>query len=249
MKSTRNDYDTPYEERELILVVEDSEYLNDYISKNLQKNNFDVIQCFSEKEAFRELSKNFFSLVILDLNLEEKSSGMNILHSIRLHSRMIPVIILSSIQDDRTKIRGFNEGCDDYVTKPFYIDELIARVKRLLEKFSYMGFEKTPLSTIYTSGIFQIDIEKGVVIKNGREISMRKKQFNLMMYFIQNPNKILSFKAIYQNVWKDSIPDEKTLESNIYVNIRSLRSLIEEDKNNPRHIVSVSKSGYIFIPD
>ena len=162
---------------------------------------------------------------------------------------MMPVIILSSIQDDRTKIRGFNEGCDDYVTKPFYIDELIARVKRLLEKFSYMEFEKTPLSTVYTSGIFQIDTEKGVVIKNGREISMRKKQFNLMMYFIQNPNKILSFKAIYQNVWKDSLPDEKTLESNIYVNIRSLRSLIEEDKNNPRHIVSVSKSGYIFIPE
>ena len=112
-----------------------------------------------------------------------------------------------------------------------------------------MEFEKTPLSTVYTSGIFQIDTEKGVVIKNGREISMRKKQFNLMMYFIQNPNKILSFKAIYQNVWKDSLPDEKTLESNIYVNIRSLRSLIEEDKNNPRHIVSVSKSGYIFIPE
>lgn len=249
MKNTGKDYDTLYEERELILVVEDSEYLNDYISKNLQKNNFDVIQCFSEKEAYRELSKNYFSLVILDLNLEEKSSGMNILHSIRLHSRMLPVIILSSIQDDRTKIRGFNEGCDDYVTKPFYIDELIARVKRLLEKFSCMGFEKTPLSTVYTSGIFQIDTEKGVVIKNGREISMRKKQFNLMMYFIQNPNKILSFKAIYQNVWKDSLPDEKTLESNIYVNIRSLRSLIEEDKNNPRHIVSVSKSGYIFIPE
>lgn len=249
MKNTGKDYDTLYEERELILVVEDSEYLNDYISKNLQKNNFDVIQCFSEKEAYRELSKNYFSLVILDLNLEEKSSGMNILHSIRLHSRMLPVIILSSIQDARTKIRGFNEGCDDYVTKPFYIDELIARVKRLLEKFSCMGFEKTPLSTVYTSGIFQIDTEKGVVIKNGREISMRKKQFNLMMYFIQNPNKILSFKAIYQNVWKDSLPDEKTLESNIYVNIRSLRSLIEEDKNNPRHIVSVSKSGYIFIPE
>ena len=249
MKSTGKDYDISYEEKELILVVEDSEYLNDYISKNLQKNNFDVIQCFSEKEAYRELSKNYFSLVILDLNLEEKSSGMNILHSIRLHSRMMPVIILSSIQDDRTKIRGFNEGCDDYVTKPFYIDELIARVKRLLEKFSYMEFEKTPLSTVYTSGIFQIDTEKGVVIKNGREISMRKKQFNLMMYFIQNPNKILSFKAIYQNVWKDSLPDEKTLESNIYVNIRSLRSLIEEDKNNPRHIVSVSKSGYIFIPE
>ena len=112
-----------------------------------------------------------------------------------------------------------------------------------------MNFEKKTVSLMYKNGIFEIDLERGIVLKNGVEILMRKKQFDLMLYFIQNPNKILSFQAIYQNVWKESIPEEKILESNIYVNIRSLRALIEEDKNNPKHIVSVSKSGYIFIPE
>lgn len=235
-------------DKELILVVEDSEYLNDYISKNLRKNNFEVIQCHSEKEAYKELSKKLFSLVVLDLNLNDESSGMKILHSIRLQNRILPVIIVSSNQNDSIKLQGFREGCDDYITKPFFIDELIARVKRLLEKNSFINFEKKTISTEYECGIFKIDTEKGILFKNEEEISMRKKQFDLMLYFMQNPNKILSFQAIYQNVWKESIPEEKTLESNIYVNIRSLRALIEEDKNCPKHIVSVSKSGYIFVP-
>ena len=239
------------DEKELILVVEDSEYLNDYISKNLRKNNYEVIQCLSEKKAYKLLAKNFFSLVILDLNLgdESKTGGMNILHSIRLQDKMLPVMIVSSIQDDKTKLKGFREGCDDFLTKPFFINELIARVDRMIERFSFMGMKKKMISTEYSSGIFQIDVEKGLVYKNKVPLSMRKKQFDLMLYFIQNPNVILSFQSIYLNVWKESLPDEKTLESNIYVNIRSLRSLIEEDKKNPKHIVSVSKSGYIFVPE
>ena len=140
----KNNLNENADEKELILVVEDSEYLNDYISKNLRKNNYEVIQCHSEKEAYKLLAKNFFSLVILDLNLgdESKSSGMNILHSIRLQDKMLPVMIVSSIQDDKTKLKGFREGCDDFVTKPFFINELIARVDRMIERFSFMGIEK-----------------------------------------------------------------------------------------------------------
>jgi len=239
------DYDEA--ERELALVVEDSEYLNDYISKNLRRQNIDVVQCLNEKQAYRALADNCFSIVILDLNLGENSSGMRILHSIRLQNRLLPVMIVSSIQDK--KIEGFREGCDDYITKPFYIDELIVRMNRMLERFAMMNMEKKPVSQVYSCGIFEIDVDKATVTKNGKAVPMRKKQFDLMLYFIQNPNRILSFQAIYQNVWNEPVPEEKLLESNIYVNIRSLRALIEDDKNEPRHIVSVSKSGYIFVPD
>ena len=236
-------------EKELILVVEDFDRLNNYIVKNLQKNGYEAVQCLTEKQAYKELQNNYFSLVILDLNLGENSSGMKILRYIRLQNKILPVIIISSSNDDKTKIEGFREGCDDFITKPFFIDELIYRVKRSLEKLSYMSFEKKTVSLMYKNGIFEIDLERGIVLKNGVEICMRKKQFDLMLYFIQNPTPILSFQAISQNVWQASIPQEKILETNIYVNIRSLRALIEEDKNNPKHIVSVSKSGYIFIPE
>ena len=161
---------------------------------------------------------------------------------------MLPVIIVSSIQNEKIKIQGFKEGCDDYIIKPFYIEELILRVKRMLEKFSFSGFDKKPLNEVYSCGIFKVDTTNQTVYKMEKSIPMRKKQFDLILYFIQNPNKILSFETIFQNVWNETVPDEKTLESNIYVNIKTLRSLIEDDKKNPKHIVSVSKCGYIFVP-
>lgn len=129
------------------------------------------------------------------------------------------------------------------------MEELILRVNRLLEKFSFSGFEKQKIEDYYSCGIFELDVENKKVSKRGKNISMRKKQFDLILYFMKNPNKILSLEAIFQNVWNEPVPDEKTLEANIYVNIRSLRNLIEDDKKNPRHIVSVSKCGYIFVPE
>lgn len=236
------------EESELILIVEDSEDLNNFMAKALRNKNYEVIQCFTANEAYRQLSKNSISLVILDLNLGNGNSGMEILHSIRIQNKMLPVIIVSSIQTEKIKIQGFREGCDDYIVKPFYIEELILRVKRMLEKFSFSGFEKKTVEEVYSCGIFKVDTSSQTVYKMEKSIPMRKKQFDLMLYLIQNPNKILSFEAIFQNVWNEPLPDEKTLESNIYVNIKTLRNLIEDDKKNPKHIVSVSKCGYIFVP-
>ncbi len=236
------------QENELILIVEDSEDLNNFMAKNLRNQNYEVIQCFNADDAYKQLSKNSVSLIILDLNLGNGDNGMEILHSIRIQCKMLPVIIVSSIQNEKIKIQGFKEGCDDYIIKPFYIEELILRVKRMLEKFSFSGFDKKPLNEVYSCGIFKVDTTNQTVYKMEKSIPMRKKQFDLILYFIQNPNKILSFETIFQNVWNETVPDEKTLESNIYVNIKTLRSLIEDDKKNPKHIVSVSKCGYIFVP-
>ena len=235
-------------ENELILIVEDSEDLNNFMAKNLRNQNYEVIQCFNAEEAYRQFSKNPVSLVILDLNLGDGKNGLEILHSIRIQTKMLPVIIVSSIQNEKIKVKGFQEGCDDYIVKPFYIDELILRVKRMLEKFAFTGFKKESIEEVYSCGIFKIDTSTQVVYKKEKEIPMRKKQFDLILYFIRNPNKILSFETIFQNVWNEPVPDEKTLESNIYVNIKTLRNLIEDDKKNPKHIVSVSKCGYIFVP-
>ena len=158
-------------------------------------------------------------------------------------------MIVSSINDSNTKIEGFRKGCDDYITKPFYIEELLMRINRMIQKYAMMGYKTKQLTSVYTCGIFEINVDEGTLTKNGVPIQLRKKQFDLMLYFIQNPNKILPFKTIYQSVWNEPCPDEKTLESNMYVNIRALRMLIEEDSKNPRHILSASKSGYIFVPD
>ena len=242
-------FDDDSMDKECIMIVEDSDYLNNFMASNLRKQNYDVIQCFSKQEALEKLSSSFLSLVILDLNLGNGESGMTVLQTIRRQDKMLPIMIVSSINDSDTKIEGFRKGCDDYITKPFYIDELIMRIKRMIQKFSMMGYEKKSVSSVYSCGIFEINVDEGVMTKKGVPIHLRKKQFDLMLYFIQNPNKILPFKTIYQNVWNEPAPDDKTLESNMYVNIRALRLLIEDDVKKPRHIMSASKTGYIFIPE
>ena len=187
------------QENELILIVEDSEDLNNFMAKNLRNQNYEVIQCFNADDAYKQLSKNSVSLIILDLNLGNGDNGMKILHSIRIQCKMLPVIIVSSIQNEKIKIQGFKEGCDDYIIKPFYIEELILRVKRMLEKFSFSGFDKKPLNEVYSCGIFKVDTTNQTVYKMEKSIPMRKKQFDLILYFIQNPNKILSFETIFDS--------------------------------------------------
>lgn len=130
------------DEKSVIMVVEDSESLNNFVARNLLKQGFEVIQCFNAKEAFKTLSKNYVDLVILDLNLGDDIGGMKVLHSIRLQDKLLPVMIVSSIQTDKSKIESFKEGCDDYITKPFYVEELILRIKRMLEKAAMIGFKR-----------------------------------------------------------------------------------------------------------
>ena len=158
------------DEKEIIMVVEDSESLNNFIAKNLIEQGFEVIQCFNAKDAYRKLSKNFISLVILDLNLGDDIGGMRVLHSIRLQDKILPVMIVSSINTDKSKVEGFREGCDDYITKPFYIEELILRIKRMLEKSSLIGFNKNTVETLYTNGIFELDLDSLTVCKNGKKM-------------------------------------------------------------------------------
>lgn len=236
------------DEKELILVVEDSDYLNNYITSALRNSGYEVVQAKNADQAYKSLASDFFSLVLLDINLGDGDSGMDILHVIRQQNQILPVMIVSSISDDKTKIDGFREGCDDYITKPFYIAELMLRIKRMIDRFSMMNVKKDTVSKIFKVGRFEVDFDNQLVKKDGKVLQMRNKQFKLMVYFIQHPNSILSLNQIYEGVWFESSPDEKTLQSNMYVNIRSLRMLIEDDKNNPQHILSVSKLGYIFVP-
>ena len=239
------------EEKELILVIEDTANFNDYITQQLKKNGYDIVQCYGIEDASIALSNNYFSLVLLDLNLDGED-GMQILKKIRLQNKFLPVMIVSSIQDEKTKVEGFASGCDDFITKPFYMEELLQRIKRMITRLSYMSYEKKAIKTIYSSGIFEINTESRTLTKNNIPIPVRKKQFDIMLYFIQHPNVVLSFSKLYSEIWDSNSLDNEDpikIESNIYVNIHSLRTLIEDDPKNPHHLVSFNRTGYMFIPN
>lgn len=232
-----------------IMVVEENIKFNDYLSTQLKRQNYEVISCTDKKEAYKALSTVYFNLIILSCNGSDDTNDLELLHFIRLQNKFLPIIVLSTLNSDREKVHAFAEGCDDYIVKPFSINELIYRTKRRLECFEQMNYEEKPISAIYVNGKFRMDVLSGQFFKNDEQIKLRKKQFNLMLYFMQNPNIMLPFNAIYENVWHEDVPSQSSLESTMYVNIRELRHLIEDDPKHPKHITSLSKFGYIFNPE
>lgn len=232
-------------DKKSILIVEDSKRLNDFLKTQLEKNRYSVIQAINGREAYEALKSNSFDLIILDLNLGD-INGMKILKTIRLQDKKIPVMIISSINDDATKIEGFKIGCDDYLTKPFMSNELIMRIRRMIERSELMNISQMPIQETIKSGQFKVDIPRHSIYKNGVEIPMRKKYFDIFLYFVKHPNIAIPYKTLYESVWDSSSIEDSVLKSNLYVNIDSLRKLIEDDPKNPQIIQSIRHVGYLY---
>ena len=228
-----------------ILVVEDSVRLNDFIKTQLIKHDYEVTQAFNGKDAYEALKKISYNLIVLDLKLGD-IDGLSILKTIRLQDKQIPVMIISSISDDATKIEGFRLGCDDYLTKPFMTSEMLMRIKRMIERNEQLHIPQVPIEEIIDSGIFKINVASQSVVKNGVEIPMRKKYFDILLYFIKHPGVAIPYRTLYEGVWNITTMEESVIESNLYVNINALRKLIEDDAANPKIITSVRHIGYMY---
>ncbi len=228
-----------------ILVVEDSSRLRAFITENLETAGYSVIGAESGKEAYAALRDTYVDLVLLDLNLGDVN-GLEILKTIRRQDESLPVIIVSSITSSGTKIDGFDTGCDDYITKPFYVDELLARVRRLLKRAVPDERPATAIAETIRSGPFEINPVSMEVRKNGKPIDLRKKLFDLFLFFARNPDAVLTNEILYARAWNvgDGVND-----NSLYVHIRQLRLLLEDDPSCPRHIQTVRHSGYRYSPD
>ncbi len=229
-----------------ILVVEDSERLNEFISTQLKKNGYSITQAFNGKQAFKFLKNGFFDLVILDIKLGD-IDGLQILKTIRVQDKTLPVMIISSISDDETKLAGFRIGCDDYLTKPFYASDMIMRVNRMIERNTTERLRQAPIKQLLTAGPFEADIGAQTIKKNGVLLPMRKKYFDIMVYLMQHPNVVIPFRTLYEQVWNKEAMEDTAVESNLYVNIRNLRMIVEDDAAEPTYIQSVRHNGYIFV--
>ena len=235
----------PLMENKEILVVEDNSRLRKFICSNLKKNGYSVLEAASGTAAFEILERKYPDLILLDLRLGDYD-GIDILKTIRRQEEYLPVIIVSSIDNQDTKIDGFNIGCDDYITKPFYVDELLGRVRRLLKRSEQIVTTSTHIGEQIESGPFILDVNSVSVIKNGRPITMRKKLFDLFLFFARHPEMVVSYELLYNRVWDSG---ETMKESSLYVHIRHLRSLIEEDPSKPKFIKTIKSVGYVYSPN
>lgn len=231
--------------KQTILVIEDNLKLRSYMKRHLESNGYTVTEASSGKDAFDRLKDIYFDLILLDLHLGD-IDGMEILKTIRRQDELLPVIIVSSASNQDLKVTGFSSGCDDYITKPFYIEELIARVQRMLKKSAITNRPKIPLMKTLKSGPFTINLGSMEVTKNGKPLTMRKKLFSLFLHFVQNPGIVLSNNVLFSQVWD---PSEEVNENSLYVHIRQLRALIEDNPDSPVYIRTVRNSGYRYTPD
>ena len=221
-----------------ILVVDDEELLVKGIRFNLQNEGYEIITGSNGVEAVQMAREFSPDLVILDVMMPEMD-GMTACASIREFSN-VPIILLTAKTDDMDKLMGFEHGADDYVTKPFNILELKARVRALLRR-SGAGAETT--SSALTIGSITLDLNARNAYRNGVIADLTAKEFDVIEFLMRNPNRVYSRESLLDTIWTyEYRSDIRTVD----VHIRRLREKLEENPADPQYIMTKWGVGYYF---
>lgn len=224
-----------------ILLAEDEDVIRDFVVINLERAGYDVVEVKNGKEAIETFDANRgeFDIALLDIMMPE-ADGFEVCKHIRARSNSIGIIMLSAKTQEMDKVSGLMMGADDYVTKPFSPTELIARVDAVYRRVSMAKSEDEPSSRII-SGDFVLNLKSRSLTKNGEPIDLTQVEFQLMEFFMKNPNTAMERSEILEKVWGDNYYGDVKI---VDVNIRRLRMKIEEDPSSPRHILTIWGYGY-----
>jgi two-component system response regulator RegX3 len=222
-----------------ILVVEDEESFVDALRVGLAREGFEVSVARDGQEAIDVFQSRPFDIVLLDLMLP-KVSGLDVCRTIRLSSA-VPIIIVSAKGEEVDMVLMLEIGADDYVTKPYRLRELVARIRAVLRRRH--DTEAAESDDVIALGNIRLDIDARRCFVDGDEIKLRKKEFALLRLLLENPGRVLTREVLIDRVWgSDYVGDTKTLD----VHIKRLRTLIEEEPKNPTHIATVRGVGYRY---
>ena len=226
------------EDRKTILIVEDDKYIIHFLSISLKEENYGLWVAKTVKEAVSLFYANRPDLVILDLGLPD-GDGMEVIESIR-EAADTPVIVVSARQDEDEKIRALDAGADDYVTKPFYMGELQARIRAALRKRENYAQDKP---TCFEQGDLSVDFEKRQVKVGGEEIHLTPIEYRILTLLIANRGKVLTHNYILKEIWGYA---EGVEAGTLRVFMATLRRKIEKNPSQPQHIVTEVGVGYRF---
>lgn len=218
-----------------ILIVEDEKPISDIIAFNLKREGWDAVQAFDGKEGLEKALTKSFDIILLDIMLPEMD-GFEVLSKIREKSE-VPVIMVTAREEERDKIFGLERGADDYVTKPFSIAELMARIKANTRRKAI----KTEKKHTEKIGDIEIDREGQTVTKGGKEIELTQREYDILIYFLTNSMRVISREELMENVWGyDYYGDLRAVD----VAMRRLREKVETDPSDPQHIITKRGVGY-----
>lgn len=225
-----------------ILLVEDEENLHEALKLNLELEGYAVSSAADGTEALKAVEQEYFDLIILDVMLPEVD-GITVTETIRVHDNQVPILILSAKNTSADRVLGLKKGADDYLTKPFNLEELLLRVQKLIEKNKKLQ-DKDSIGDTYTFGKNTIDFKaQEAVIKNGERVQLSKKEAMLLKLLIENRNEVVPREKILQTVWGYNVyPTTRTIDNFIL----NFRKYFEEDSRNPRYFHSVRGVGYKY---
>jgi two-component system KDP operon response regulator KdpE len=223
----------------LVLVVDDEKPLRDFITRNLEIRRYRVITAEDGIEAVRKFNCNDIDLVILDIMMP-RMDGLETTQRIRQNS-FVPIIVLTALDGESDKIRAFDLGADDYLTKPFGVGELLARVKAVIRRSEWAS-PGTRRGNLEFGDIF-VDFERHQVTVSGEVVKLTPTEYNLLVYLMDNAGRVLPHENILKHVWGPEYGDETEY---LRVYIGHLRQKIETNPTKPKYLFTERGIGYRF---
>jgi len=228
-----------------ILIVEDDDAIATGLALNLKLAGHQTAIARDGAEALKLTDDEDFVLILLDINLPKKN-GLEVLSALRATDNLVPVIVISAREGEYDKVAALRLGADDYVTKPFALAELLARIDAVLRRAHQAV--ATPVPTAHGDRLefedVMIDLGQRVVMRADTEVKLTHLEFELLVFFLRHPSQVFSRNQLFNLVWGQSAGSVRTVDNFV----GQLRKRFEDDPEAPRHFITVRGSGYRFDP-
>ncbi len=224
-----------------ILTADDDPQLLRLVARNLQLEGYEVLTASDGKQALEQIEAMLPDLVLLDVMMP-KMDGFTVCQRVREFST-VPVIMVTARGQDQDKVRGLDMGADDYLTKPFSVDELLARVRAVLRRTNYTSNENNAARAAVTIGDLHIDFTQHLVAMAGTEVILTPTEYRILSYLAQNVGRVVTQDLLLEHVWGSEYVGESHM---LQVNVNRLRRKLEVDPIHPRYILTKVGIGYLL---
>lgn len=225
-----------------ILTADDDPQLLRLVARNLQLEDYEVLTASDGKQALEQIESHMPDLVLLDVMMP-RMDGFTVCQRVREFSAL-PIIIVTARGQDQDKVRGLDLGADDYLTKPFSVEELLARVRAVLRRTQFTTNGQTQgMNTTVTIGELTVDYGQHLVMMAGREVVLTPIEYRLLAYLAQNAGRVVTQDLLLEHVWGVEYGGESHM---LQVNINRLRRKVEQDLSHPRYILTKVGIGYLL---
>ena len=223
-----------------VLIVEDERPIVEILKFNLKREGYETLEALDGETGLELARTGDPDLILLDVMLP-KMNGFDICRTLRDEGRAVPIIMLTAREEENDKVFGLEAGADDYITKPFSMRELLARVKANIRRRNMEAASRVASENLLQQGQLAVDLSTMTVTKAGTTVEVTQKEFDLLACLLATPGKIYSREELMEKVWNyDYFGDMRTVD----VTVRRLREKIEDDPGNPRYIRTKRGAGY-----